>query len=574
MDWKSVFGHTWTDASYDETLHILKGESVPSTSNLKKRIKYYQAKQTNDNEWILVMPFRGVPPWSDTEVNVEFRVIKPSMIKPTLDEIMKDMANVKLSPHAMLDHLLRKGILGISRRAIERYLKDAPIAYRSIAPSKPVFKSFRPNAPFDHWQMDLIDFTNTTYKFKYILVIIDIFSKFVYLFPIKKKTTTSIKERLEDLFWAGDAPRILHTDNANEFKSLKSFCESFHVKLIHGPSYSPQTQGFVEKMNHYVKRLIHYAFRENHQTNLNELLPKIAYNINHTKQTVTGYTPIKLHRGRTPNETLCAINDDISIEDATDDSLNEHYNSFINRISKAKTIIHDNATRSEQSRMAKHSSFKVDDCVRVYTYVTTGCLHIQPIILKGIKNPLKVLKIQDVRKQYKHVDTILARPSSLFRKTDLKQKLLFEQEFKIVAYHEDGYKLAFEGDPVERQVSSDMWSLVFPGTLLVKIECPEENNEHSNITDIEAIQIMFKSPKIVQRSRIKVSVFIDNMVYQNVLIRKLAPEKGLYFVESSFPNFPKETRIRYHQLDPTKFEEHMDGGWAFVDPNVLNKFKS
>ena len=77
------------------------------------------------------------------------------------------------------------------------------------------------------FQADLAFFTGSHLVeqndgFCYLLVIIDCFTRFVWLYPLKDKKCSSVMEKFEDLFKSqSDIPENLQTDQGKEFLCLK-----------------------------------------------------------------------------------------------------------------------------------------------------------------------------------------------------------------------------------------------------------------------------------------------------------------------------------------------------------------
>ena len=72
--------------------------------------------------------------------------------------------------------------------------------------------------PFEHWQMDLIDMSREDLRianksYTWIIVIIDIFSKFVYIHPIVNKEPNTVSAVLEKIFLSGDIPKKIQHDD-------------------------------------------------------------------------------------------------------------------------------------------------------------------------------------------------------------------------------------------------------------------------------------------------------------------------------------------------------------------------
>ena len=84
--------------------------------------------------------------------------------------------------------------------------------------------------------------------YKYIMSVIDIFSRFVFLRPLQTKESSEVAENLLDIYNEHGPPEILQSDRGTEFKGVvKAICEALNVRIIKSAAYSPQTQGKDER---------------------------------------------------------------------------------------------------------------------------------------------------------------------------------------------------------------------------------------------------------------------------------------------------------------------------------------
>ena len=95
--------------------------------------------------------------------------------------------------------------IGVSRKDVAQVLKQMelkqlkrPIIAREI---KPIITT----APMEYLQMDLLDFSRLGYDkwnngFRYVLNVIDIFTKYLWSFPLKNKSTSVVAFNLQNLF--------------------------------------------------------------------------------------------------------------------------------------------------------------------------------------------------------------------------------------------------------------------------------------------------------------------------------------------------------------------------------------
>lgn len=72
-------------------------------------------------------------------------------------------------------------------------------------------------------------------KFKYLLNIVDHFSKFIISYPIEKKKGPTIKSKLEECFKKYGYPEQVGSDNGSELvkKIVKNFLSKLNINFIH-----------------------------------------------------------------------------------------------------------------------------------------------------------------------------------------------------------------------------------------------------------------------------------------------------------------------------------------------------
>ena len=107
---------------------------------------------------------------------------------------------------------------------------------------KPVRKNFKKRRVFaaksnDIWAADLVDmqyYAKTNKGYRYILMIIDVFSKYGWAIPVKRKTASEMVEAFTHLWDSGEKPpRFLWTDRGRESDNaqMKALLKSRNVHL-------------------------------------------------------------------------------------------------------------------------------------------------------------------------------------------------------------------------------------------------------------------------------------------------------------------------------------------------------
>lgn len=417
--WKSVYAHNWTTNSYEFALQTLltngeyppyKAMSADARGALRRRLRNgYAAKDENT----LVLRTDNVPAFlQNVEVNampLEFEVIRPDNVDSTISAFVESDKLIALNYRTLYDKIIRSKMIGISRSQVEQYLKRNPRFIRQMrhAGSKPFVKSYRPRYPFQHWQIDHIDFNNLerggrkeNKGYKHILVVIDIFSKFVYLFPTRTATASETIACLQKIFLSGDIPEIIGADNAFDNAPVRALCAEYGVSLRFGKPHNPQTQGFVENKNKQVKNLLGAHFMKYDTTKFYDILDYLAFCINNTKHSVTNVTPMELHRGRVlsvkPNEFTPVIEENSEANEASNgdccdeiekadvqnymETSKQMYNE---RVSHAHKRILEHAQKRELEFAARRSKkIKVGDIVKVATFMERNPNELQPVQLQ------------------------------------------------------------------------------------------------------------------------------------------------------------------------------------------------
>jgi len=138
---------------------------------------------------------------------------------------------------------------------------------------------------------------------KYILVIIDVFSKYLQTYPLRKATAETILKRNEKQYIpnCGSFKKIL-TDNGTQFHSKKwtLHMKKIGVKILRTTAYHPEGNP-VERANREIGRMLRTYCHKKH-TNWVQYLKRIEFWMNHITHSTTGYTPQEL-MGQ-PRQTL------------------------------------------------------------------------------------------------------------------------------------------------------------------------------------------------------------------------------------------------------------------------------
>ena len=98
---------------------------------------------------------------------------------------------------------------------------------------------------------------------RFLLMVIDAFSKFGWIKPLKDKRGISVEKALSEIFQEGRTPKMLWTDKGKEFynSNVKKFLEENGVMLY--STFNDEKNSVVERWNKTIKEKIWRMFSAN-----------------------------------------------------------------------------------------------------------------------------------------------------------------------------------------------------------------------------------------------------------------------------------------------------------------------
>lgn len=161
----------------------------------------------------------------------------------------------------------------------------------------------------DLWQADLMDmknFKNINKGYKFILVVIDCFSKFVWCIPVKTKTKTEIYNAMNTIFKNNRFPKNLQTDNGTEFYNDEFKKLMQRVGINHYSTYSVKKASIVERV---IRTLKHKLYKNFSLTGsykwIDKPLKSVVDSYNNSKHRITKYKPVNVDKS---NESIIIKN--------------------------------------------------------------------------------------------------------------------------------------------------------------------------------------------------------------------------------------------------------------------------
>ena len=135
---------------------------------------------------------------------------------------------------------------------------------------------------------------------KYVLVIVDQFTKWVEAYPVKdQQAETVAKVVVREFIGRYGCPMEIHTDQGRNFESglFKGMCEIMGIKKTRTTSFRPSANGQVERYNRSIAQIIR-CYVGDKQEKWDEYLGLATSAIRATVNRATGFTPNRLMLGR------------------------------------------------------------------------------------------------------------------------------------------------------------------------------------------------------------------------------------------------------------------------------------
>lgn len=216
----------------------------------------------------------------------------------------------------------------------------------------------------DLWQADLVEMGNYSTQnkgYRYLLTVIDTFSKFSWVEPLKTKTSKDVVKAFKNIFKFGRKPINLQTDDGKEF-----FNKHFDVlmktyKINHYSTFSVMKASIVERFNRTLKGMMWKEFSYNGSYHWLDKYKDLVKTYNKNYHRTIKMAPIKVNKSN-EDTLLNTVYNHLKIHPPSKYHVGDHV-----RISKYKHVFEKGFTPNWTTEIFKIKSIK-------NTYPTTYIL--------------------------------------------------------------------------------------------------------------------------------------------------------------------------------------------------------
>ena len=198
------------------------------------------------------------------------------------------------------EHAKKAGIKNVSYAKVKKWLQEQE-TYSLFKRAKKKFKrNHVPMVRIDYqWEADLADMNKYSTEndgYKYILVIIDTFSRYVWTRPLRSKSTKDTAEAFEDVFKEGRIPDILRTDAGKEFTGhvLKKVLDEKNI--LHFVAQNETKAAFSERQIQTLKMKLTKDIYERQNKEWISRLQPLTKGYNDSVHSSTGMAPSNINK--------------------------------------------------------------------------------------------------------------------------------------------------------------------------------------------------------------------------------------------------------------------------------------
>ena len=231
--------------------------------------------------------------------------LKPCIPRTLVPKILRMFHDSVLSGHMGMRRTIQRieGRMWWStlRKDVQEYVLSCKVCQRVKAPHSFKFgigKSMEPKSPWEVVACDTMGpYTEGKHKCKHLLVVVDVFTKYVELFPLRRATAKVILSKLWTVFLRFGFPQMLISDNAKVFScpTYLQWCLNLKIQPCHTAVKKPEAN-ITERYNRTIKDRIISTIQECRDWDTK--LQEVAFAVNTAVNASTGYSAAFLNFGR------------------------------------------------------------------------------------------------------------------------------------------------------------------------------------------------------------------------------------------------------------------------------------
>jgi hypothetical protein len=246
----------YSDASLAEVMDYLRMKVVPASMDTNPKKRRFIQKWSKDWE---------VKSGKLIHTPLNLTVVPDDKRNDVLKSIYEDITTGVGQGISMFYKRVRDSYLNIRRSNVSAFLKSQKVYQITKSQNHILNKPIMSSSPNERYGLDCINLVSYAsanggidHGYKFILTIVDYFSRKVWLRPLISQTAVSVRNAMVNLVAETKTySRIIVCDNGGEFKrETLDWMKEHNIQVINTLSYSPESAGLVEGTNKKVRKVL------------------------------------------------------------------------------------------------------------------------------------------------------------------------------------------------------------------------------------------------------------------------------------------------------------------------------
>ena len=164
------------------------------------------------------------------------------------------------------------------------------------------------------WCSDLVEmqkFAKWNKGYRYLLMVLDVFSKYGWIVPLKNKKGESVAEGFKKIFTEGRVPKRLWVDKGSEYYNshVKNLMKSKGVEMY--STENEEKSSVCERWNRTIKTEMWKQFTIQNNTQYLDILPHIVEKYNNRKHRSIKMSPVEASKKKNEDEVFMNLFGDL-----------------------------------------------------------------------------------------------------------------------------------------------------------------------------------------------------------------------------------------------------------------------
>ena len=180
-------------------------------------------------------------------------------------------------------------------KSVVKACKDCSEVKATFYKPKDNFNLIKATQPFERISLDFKGPLSSCSQNKFMLVIVDEYSRFPFVYACNDMKASTVINKLTDLFSVFGFPGYVHSDQGSNFMSyeFKSWLHSMGIPTSRTTRFNPRGNGQVERYNGIIWKTVLSALRSKNLplTHWEHVLPDVLHSVRSLLCTATNCTP-------------------------------------------------------------------------------------------------------------------------------------------------------------------------------------------------------------------------------------------------------------------------------------------